>query len=230
MSLANMVVCVWCIFVTMSIKSDQSSPRYITSPNDQKHPQTSSSIPVWFSAERNTIKVNGEICHVDLSHSSPNEIFPHSKWLKGGRGGKNEKLRTGRPSAAPTFLRLDKWIVPLSLSFFSIKCLPFALLPCFMIIKTFACQRGLRRRRKEGWKGRLIQFHSRQRYLPSSTDKREREGGRGRAREINNGNKHTIHLGAAADVKNTYRQCKSELLCLLMSLKLLVKKSSCVLS
>lgn len=37
---------------------------------------------VCFSAERNTIKASGEICHVDLSHTSTNEISTYSLLCK----------------------------------------------------------------------------------------------------------------------------------------------------
>lgn len=175
-----------------------------------------------FSAERNTIKVSGEIRHVDLSHTSPNEIFPHSllsKWLKGGK--KMRNWRRGDPPR-PSFLYLDEWIVPLSLSFFSIKCLPFGMLPSFMIIKTFACQRRLRRRRKGGLGGTLNSI-SQPSALPALISRQWENAREGRLkeREINNDNKHTIHLRRAASMKNTYWWYKSVLFCLVVSLKIL---------
>lgn len=106
------------------------------------HPATSTAD---FSAEQNTITTSTEIRHVDLSHSSPNENFPTFPFRAGGW--KDEEARTGQPLAMPTRqpptpLRcLDKWKPQSSLPFFSIKCLPFGMLPRFMIIKTFACQR-----------------------------------------------------------------------------------------
>lgn len=61
--------------------------------------------------------------------------------------------------------------MPLSLSFFSIKRLPFGMLPGFMIIKTFCMSEEVEEEEvKGGWEARLIQFHSRQRYLLSSAD------------------------------------------------------------
>lgn len=53
---------------------------------------------------------------------------------------------------------------------------------------------------------------------------RQRENAREgwlKEREINNDNKHTIHLRRAADMKSTYQRDKSVPLCLVMSLKLL---------
>lgn len=119
-----------------------------------KRSPTSSGAPVWFSAEQNTIMVSREIRHVDLSHTSHNEISSHSllSKLAEGEGEKIRNWRRGDP-LHHTFLYLDEWIVPLSLSFFSIKRLPFGMLPSFMIIKTFACQR---RRLKKGGVARLI--------------------------------------------------------------------------
>lgn len=101
----------------------------------------------------------------------------------GARGGRqNEKLKTWTTLRTPTFLCLDEWIVPLSLSFFSIKCLPFGMLPSFMIIKTFACQRGLRRRRKRGVEGTLNSI-SQPSTLPALIDRQERTRGREGERE-----------------------------------------------
>lgn len=132
----------WCVAVTLNNYHEIQS--IITRHHLSKASTTSSSVHVWFSAERNTITASREIRHVDLSFTFPNEIFPHSLLRQVAEGGKEMKnWRRGDP-LHPSFLYLDECIVPLSLSFFSIKRLPFGMLPGFKIIKTFACQRRLR--------------------------------------------------------------------------------------
>ena len=89
------------------------------------------------------------------------------------------------------------------------------MLPSFMIIKTFACQRGLRRRRKRGLGGTLNSISQPSAALPALISRQQENAREGslEEREINNDNKHTIHLRRAANKKkNTNRWYKSVLL------------------
>ena len=58
------------------------------------------------------------------------------------------------------------------------------MLPGFMIIKTFCMSEEVEEEAvKGGWEARLIQFHSRQRYLLSSADSERMRGRDGEKRE-----------------------------------------------
>jgi len=117
-------------------------------------------------------------------------------------------IEDGANPPHPSCLYLDEWIVPLFLSFLSIKRLPFGTLPSFMIIKTFAFQRNRRRRRRRRrrrLRGTLNSI-SQPSGLPALID-RQRENAREgwlKEREINNDNKHNIHLGGDANMQ-TYK-------------------------